>query len=496
MSEYPELMLERLAGAGIDMRQNGAERWRGACPACGQDDRLTVGVGLDGGAWVKCWSATCEPQAILDVLDLTWSDLRPAPEGKVRNAELRSPDLSTVRPVRWAWRDRVPLAKASLIVGNEGSGKGCVSAYLSARWSRGTLDGDLRGAPCNVLVIGDEDALDDVWTPRLHVAGADLERVKFQHVGDADIDFNDPGDIEHMRGWVQRYEIRVVVFDALLDHVGGAGVDEFKSKAVRAALRPLRRLAADEQIAVIGSMHPRKGRVLSFRDLVANSHQFNAASRSSLLLAPHPEDATLRVLALGKSNHAGLVPTLEFRIEPTLFESVMGETVIAVRAVDWKTSTIDLDAAVRASTGTRDHEPSKTEQAADAILEALADGEPHPSSQIKADVRVEVGCGLRTVVYAAEGLVTEGELIVDGKGPATTWQTAQPNRATGESAACAVDLAQSENPVAEPNHEPRNANHAKRTLPRCAVGDDAPTTGNGLSDDPEEVLRRARELGA
>ena len=72
---------------------------------------------------------------------------------------------------------------------------------------------------------------------------------------------------------------------------------------------------------MLGTMHPRKGRVVSYRDLVANSHQFNAVSRSSLLLAPHPEDQTKRVVAWGKGNHAGLVPTLEFRIEPVTFDA-------------------------------------------------------------------------------------------------------------------------------------------------------------------------------
>ena len=507
MSEHLDLLLEHLAAVGIDMRQTGAERWRGSCPACGQDDRLTVGVGLDGGAWVKCWGATCEPQTILDVLNLVWADLRPAQEGKVRNLDLRNPDLSTVAPVRWAWQHRIPIGKVALVVGNEGVGKGTVTAYLAAQLSRGTLTGDLRATPSSVLVIGDEDTLNDTWTPRLHVAGADLARVFFQHVGDADIDFNDLGDIEHLRGWVQRYGIRIVVFDALLDHIGGAGVDEFKAKAVRAALRPLRRLAADEEIAVVGSMHPRKGRVLSFRDLVANSHQFNAASRSSLLLAPHPEDAELRVLALGKANHAGLVPTLEFRIEPVSFTSPMGKTVTEVRAVDWTVSTIDIEAAVRASTGNRDREPSKTEQASDAILDALVDGKAHLSSGIKADVRAEVDCSLRTVELAAERLVADGALIVDGKGPATTWHSPPANPAPGESADCGVDAAGSENPVVEPNSEPRKANPAKCALPSCGVAgaqldlgdelatDDAAQAANGQPTERELAEAELQELG-
>ena len=70
-----ELVLERLAGAGIDMRETGAGRWRGGCPACGKDDRLTVQTDLNGNVWAQCWSATCEPADILNALNLTWQQL-------------------------------------------------------------------------------------------------------------------------------------------------------------------------------------------------------------------------------------------------------------------------------------------------------------------------------------------------------------------------------------------------------------------------------------
>ena len=61
-------------------------------------------------------------------------------------------------------------------------------------------------------------------------------------------------------------------------------------------------------------MHPKKGEAVSFRNLVAASHQFNAVSRSSLLLAEHPDDDTRRVLARGKGNLTGPLPLLEFVI--------------------------------------------------------------------------------------------------------------------------------------------------------------------------------------
>jgi hypothetical protein len=90
---------------------------------------------------------------------------------------VRAAKLERAQPPRWAWERRIVLAYLNLLLGNEGIGKGTLIAWLIARWTLGQLPGDLRGRPINVGVLGDEDSFDDVWTPRLHAAGADLARV-------------------------------------------------------------------------------------------------------------------------------------------------------------------------------------------------------------------------------------------------------------------------------------------------------------------------------
>ena len=384
LEEIGELVLERVAACGVDDIRDTARGYRGSCPHCNKDDRFVIEERDDGdGYWIKC-HAGCPQSDILSVLELTWRDLRLSARGKTYIADLRNPDLATARQVTFAWVGRIPIGKTSLIVGNEGVGKGLTIAYLASGWSRGTLPGEFYTRPVNVMVIGDEDALDDTWTPRLVAAEADIAHVHFQRVGDVDIDFTEPVDIEHLRSLIRLRDVKVVLFDALLDHCGGAATDEFKPKAVRNALRPLRRLAAEELIAVVGSMHPRKGRVLTFRDLVASSHQFNAISRSSLLIAPHPEDPELRVLAWGKGNHAGLVPTLEFRIEPLDF-LIEGRSFREVRATDWQESEITLESAVAASTGAPGR--PRHEEKRDAVLAALTD-KPQTVSAIAKAARI------------------------------------------------------------------------------------------------------------
>ena len=253
----------------------------------------------------------------------------------------------------------------------------------------------------------------------------------FQDVGDFEVDFTDDGDIEHLRVWIRGYQIKVLILYALLDHVGGAGTDEYKPRQVRAALAPLRRLAGEEEIAVLGSMHPRKGKAQTFRELMAASHQFNAVSRSSMLLAPHPEHDDRRVLALGKSNHAGRVSSLEFRVEVVHFE-LNGYQFRDVRAVDWCESAIDLDAAMQASMGTSGSKPSKVDLAGDAICEVLEDG-PRPSADVKTDARRKVGCGHATIERAAAELREDGVIGSWGSSNRTVWFLRNQSSSPGES---------------------------------------------------------------
>jgi putative DNA primase/helicase len=223
----------------------------------------------------------------------------------------RQPDIANVRPITWAWQHRIPLGNFSLLVGEEGVGKGTLLAWMIARLTRGELPGDL-GTPANVLIIGDEDGFDDVWTPRLLAAGADLEHVRDLPASDTLGLLDVRRDVEHLRRIVRQGGFRVVVLDALLDNLPDS-TDEFKPRSVRAALRPLGRLARQERFAALGSLHTNKGGE-TFRQKMSGSHAFNALARSGLLLAQHPDDEDRRVLARGKGNLSRTPPSVEFAI--------------------------------------------------------------------------------------------------------------------------------------------------------------------------------------
>lgn len=224
-------------------------------------------------------------------------------------AQVRTADLARVRPIRWGWTGRLLLGYLNLLLGAEGIGKGTLTAWIMARLTCGKLPGDLLGEPSRILILGDEDAFDSVWVPRLYAAGADLD-----YIDTIDDEFSLATGADPLRRLVEKHDYRVVYFDALLDNLG-SDVDDWRSKEVRDRLRPARQVARELDVLMLGALHPNKGQRASFRDLVSGSHAFNASSRSSLMLAAHPDDDDRRVLVRGKGNLSSPPPSFEFSIQ-------------------------------------------------------------------------------------------------------------------------------------------------------------------------------------
>ncbi len=279
----------------------------------------------------------------------------------------RELDPANVRPVTWAWAQRIPIGNISLLVGEEGTGKGVVLSWLIARLTRGDLAGDFHGKPIDVLIVGDEDSVDDVWTPRLLAADADLTHVRDLPASDLLGLLDVRRDVQRLREIVREGGFRVVVFDALLDNLP-ATTDEFKPRSVRAALRPLGRLAREERFAALGSLHTNKTGD-TFRQKMSGSHAFNALARSGLLLAAHPSDADRRVLARGKGNLSKRPPTVDFEIASTLVEA-NGYQLDVPRAVDFGESDVTVEQLLMPER----EGSSAVEEAADFLRDELADG--------------------------------------------------------------------------------------------------------------------------
>ncbi len=334
---------------------------------------------------------------------------------------LRVANLERSKPFQWAWSRRIVIGRLNLLLGNEGIGKGALIAWVIARLTLGELDGDLKGTKINVGIVGDEDDLDSTWTPGLHAAGAELERVCQIERPDGGL-VNVGEDRDRLTRLVRDSGIRVLYFDQLLDNLGG-GVDDWRQKAVRDALAPLRALARELDVAAVGTLHPnRRGR--SFRELCSGTPAFNAASRSSLLLAQHPEDEQLRILARGKGNLSQRPTPLEFEIASHMF-TANGHQFAVPLVANMRPSDIDVDELLDA-----DKQPAVVGKTSDAreIIELLLprDGEWHESKPVYTACEAD-GISERTIQRAKDQLGVEHRRVAAFPSTMTEWRWSPPS---------------------------------------------------------------------
>ena len=249
-----------------------------------------------------------------------------------------------MRPARFTWEPRIPLGALTLIAGIPGQGKSTLATEIAARITRGQLQGDLFGRPCDVVVASAEDAPSFVLAPRFTAAGADLARAHLVsvHRDDTDLGISIPDDLEALREQMRCTGARLLIIDPLLAHIP-ARIDGYKDQHVRIALAPLARLAEDLDAAVVGVMHLNKREAADLFSRIGGSGGFLAAARSALLVAPDPEDDTVRVVAHGKANLSPLSGSLKFRLEQRAVPaSDPDDGPIHVSGVTWLGET-DLD---------------------------------------------------------------------------------------------------------------------------------------------------------
>jgi len=329
---------------------------------------------------------------------------------------LRAADLSLSRPPRWAWQDRIVLGSLNLLLGAEGCGKGTLAAWMIARWTCGELPGDLLGEPVTVGILGDEDGFDSVWVPRLHAAGADLSRVHLIERPDGGyVELH--ADRDRLACAVDLEQIRVLYLDALIDNLG-ASVDDWRAKQVRDALAPARQIARDQDVAVLGALHPNRSGS-SFRQLMAGSIAFNAVSRSSLMLAEHPEDPDRRVLVRGKGNLSAAPDAVEFDIDGHRF-TANSHTFNVPVARHFSTSDLTVDDLLTQAEP-RPPAGEARETARDLIAEQLADGDWHLAAPI-IDMCEKAGIYSRAARRAADDIGIER--AKDGYPAVVNWRLA------------------------------------------------------------------------
>jgi hypothetical protein len=162
-----------------------------------------------------------------------------------------------IRRVAYLWERRIPIGAMTLMPGEEGIGKTTVGVRIIADLTRGALPGEHSGKPQHVLIIGTEDGIEDVFTPRLKEAGADLGCVHFIRAritfdGSSD-DVILPRDLQVIGRAVDEYGAAFIWIDSLVTRLP----DEMKSIAYKDTAKVLKKISSGPNSS--GSPSPHHG---------------------------------------------------------------------------------------------------------------------------------------------------------------------------------------------------------------------------------------------
>ena len=299
------------------------------------------------------------------------------------------------KAIRWLWPNRIPAGKLTILAGDPGVGKSLLTLDLAARVSRGYVmpDGEQPEAGDVILLSAEDDAADTI-RPRLEIAGAALDRIRFlrsvcRHGNDGGAKSQEfkLADVEALADAVDTIEeegrtVRLVVIDPISAFLGD--IDGNSNGDVRGVLRPVADLAARRGVAIVGVSHLRKGLspVAIYR--VTGSLAFTAAARAVYAIVRDPAEKARRLLLPVKCNLSPDSSGLAYRVE----------SVEGVPYLHWEEGRVEQAAdALLGEPGGEHH--SELEEAADFLRDVLADG-PIPAVELQRLAR-EAGISMRTI---------------------------------------------------------------------------------------------------
>ncbi|MFL6833444.1 MAG: AAA family ATPase [Xanthobacteraceae bacterium] len=213
--------------------------------------------------------------------------------------------------VDWLWPGRFARGKFGLVAGLPDMGKGQVAAFIAAAVTAAIeLPCDEGTAPQgNVIWFNAEDGERDTVLPRLIAAGADPKRVHFVNsarIGGEDRTFSLVTDLRLLRKAIERIgNVVLVIIDPVSAYLGVGKVDGKSATDVRGVLTPLKDMAEEVHIAVIGIAHfNKKDDIKSALLRVSDSIAYVAAARHVYAVLDDPEDKDSKLFVKAKNNLA------------------------------------------------------------------------------------------------------------------------------------------------------------------------------------------------
>jgi putative DNA primase/helicase len=353
--------------------------------------------------WLKAGGT---PEQLWQLVEKNAVSWRPEDHARPHGASLISRCAAEIEPekVEWLWAGRLARGKHTCVAGEPGTGKSQVSVALAATITTGgQWPCDEGCAPLgSVIILSAEDGAADTIVPRLHAAGADLNRV---HIVSAVRDGNDRGhrsfDLKadlHLleEKTAQIGDAALIVIDPISSYMGKA--DSHKNADVRGILEPIAEMAERTGIAVLTVTHFRKpngGAATKALHKFIGSVAFVAAARAAFVVIEDPDDRNRRLFLPAKNNLALPPQGLAFRLK----EHIIGEDIFT-SCVDWEPEPVAMTADEALVAGGKS---SLALSEAVDFLQTLLERGPVSSMQVDAEAR-EAGVAKATLRRAKDNL--------------------------------------------------------------------------------------------
>ena len=216
--------------------------------------------------------------------------------------------------IGWLWPGRIPIGKLTLIVGLGESGKTFLCCDLMARLSRDAVfaDGTV-GQVGESAIASSEDGMSDTIRPRMDDHGADNTKwhsIDLVRVGERAAAMSFDQHLPVLEAWLQAHpQVKLLVIDPLPAYLGK--VNSHVDAEVRQVLTPLKQLAEQRGVAIIGIMHLSKSTDRGVAQRVSGSIAFLNAARVVWSVSKDPDDPNerRRLLLRVKGNIASVAQT-------------------------------------------------------------------------------------------------------------------------------------------------------------------------------------------
>lgn len=239
-----------------------------------------------------------------------------------------------IKPVRWAWENRMPVGEITLIPGREGVGKSTFLAWLASQVTNGNLPGAYYQQPRAVLYAASEDSWDYTIAPRMLAAGANLDlvyRVDVIEDGQAS-GLILPRDCHWLPDIAEETKAAMLMCDPIMSMVD-ARLNSFRAQELRKALEPLRRNAEKAQLSVPALVHFNKGQGGDVGTLISGSRAWAEVARAVVAIAQDKDADEYTCVVSQTKNNLGRsdLAHLAYTIESVRLETEEGEDAFVGR---------------------------------------------------------------------------------------------------------------------------------------------------------------------